>query len=290
MKLRINKITAQSILIKSDLPGSDWVINPYNGCSFGCIYCYAAQIARWQHPDEDWSSYVDIKVNAPQLLKTALIRLEKRFSGKDFGSIFFSSVTDPYQPIEMQYHLTQQCLQVLADFEYEGNIAIQTKSPLISSDIAILKILKNVTIGFTITALDDQIAQFLEVKAPPISSRLEALDKLHQAGISTYAFIGPILPYIINKPDSVDQILDKLEEVGVSEVWFEHINVSSKIKARLYEFLAKTKPELVRMFDETNTQDYRNRLDALIFKVMQRRKLKMGLNQVIYHHNLPKKK
>jgi DNA repair photolyase len=72
MPIKINLIQAKSIFTKSGLPGSDYVINPYNGCLFACAYCYAAQIARWKHPQEQWGSYLDVKTNAPELLKIEL--------------------------------------------------------------------------------------------------------------------------------------------------------------------------------------------------------------------------
>ena len=78
MLTKINEIRAKTILTKSGLPGSDWVINPYNGCQFACMYCYAAQIARWNHPNEEWGSFVDVKMNAPELLKIELEKLEKK--------------------------------------------------------------------------------------------------------------------------------------------------------------------------------------------------------------------
>ena len=125
---KINELQSKTILTKTNLPASDWVINPYNGCQFACTYCYAAQIARWKHPNEEWGSYVDVKTNAPELLKKELEKLEKKTDKKDFGVIFFSSVTDPYQGLEAKYKLTRQCLKVLADFGYEGKISILTKS------------------------------------------------------------------------------------------------------------------------------------------------------------------
>ena len=176
---KINQITAKSIFIKSGLPASDWVVNPYNGCLFGCMYCYAAQIARWKHPDEEWGTYVDVKTNAPELLKKELETLEKRIHTKNFGSVFLSSVTDPYLGLESKYHLTRQCLEVLADFGYEGNVSIQTKSPLAIQDIDVLKRLKDVTVGFTVTTLDDNVSRFLETKAPPVSARIDALRQLN---------------------------------------------------------------------------------------------------------------
>lgn len=287
---KINLLEAKTILTKSGLPGSDWVINPYNGCLFACMYCYAAQIARWKHPDEVWGSYLDVKINAPELLKAELEKLEKKFGKKDFGSIFFSSVTDPYVGLEAKYQLTRKCLEVLADFGYSGNLAIQTKSPLVTKDIDILKRLKKVTVGFTVTTLDDKVSRFLETKAPPVSLRLKALKDLHDAGIKTYAFIGPILPYFTNNKGKINQLLDKLQAVGVKEIWFEHINLSPKIKTRLYQFLKKEAPDLIPEFDKANTERYRQELEVVIAKALKGRNLKMGLGKVIHHRQLPKKK
>ena len=107
---KINELQAKSVFTKSGLPASDWVINPYNGCLFGCMYCYATQIARWKHPTEQWGSYLDVKLNAPEVLARELTALEKRRNTKDFGSVFFSSVTDPYVGLEAKYRLTRKCL------------------------------------------------------------------------------------------------------------------------------------------------------------------------------------
>lgn len=286
---KITELQAKSIFTKSGLPGSDWVINPYNGCLFGCMYCYAAQIARWKHPNEEWGTYLDVKLNAPELLKQELAKLEKRHKTKDFGSVFFSSVTDPYVGVEAKYQLTRRCLEVLADFGYAGAVSVQTKSPLVTRDIDMLARLKNASVGFTITSLDDKISAFLEVMAPPISRRLDALKKLHDAGISTYAFVGPILPHFLVDQQILKILLDELQEVGVTEVWFEHINLSPKIKERLYDYLSKKAPELIEVFDQANTQEYRNQLDDFIVAEMKSRGLTLGLNKVIHHRSLPKK-
>ena len=290
MKIKINIIEAKTILTKSGLPGSDWVINPYNGCLFGCMYCYSAQIARWKHPNEEWGTYLDIKMNAPELLKKELSNLEKRLKGKDFGSVFLSSVTDPYVGMEAKYKLTRKCLEVLADFGYKGEIAIQTKSPLATRDIDILKRLKHVTIGFTVTTLDDKVSRFLEVKAPPVSSRIRALKELHDSDIATYAFVGPILPYFTSNEHKINELLDKLKEVGVKEVWFEHINLNPRIKLQLFNFLRKESPELIPEFERADTEEYREKLDKIINKAVQKRNLKMGLGTVIHHKRLLKKK
>jgi DNA repair photolyase len=192
--------------------------------------------------------------------------------------------------MEAKYQLTRKCLEVLADFGYEGSISIQTKSPLVTKDIDILKRINNVMVGFTVTTLDDKVSRFLEVKAPPVSTRLAALKKLHEVKIPTYAFIGPILPYFIKSKEKISQLLDKLQDVGVKEVWFEHLNLSPRTKSRLYKYLQQEAPELMSEFEKADTEEYRNNLETVIHEILKGRNLKLGLNKVIYHKKLPQKK
>ena len=288
MITNINEITAKTILTKTSLPGCDYVVNPYNGCQFACMYCYAAQIARWKHPKEEWGTYLDVKTNAPQLLKKELEKLEKKYNSKDFGIIWFSSVTDPYTPLEAKYKLTRQCLQVLLDFGYQGEVALQTKSGLIIRDIDLFKQFKKLSIGFTITTLDDQVSQFLEVLAPPTSLRLQAIEKLSNEGIHTYAFIGPLLPYFIKTPESINKLLDRLQSAGITEIWFEEVNLKGPIKHRLYEYLQKNNPKLIPEFEIADNAQYRQKMDKIIYDCLKDRNLKLGLGHVIYHHDLKK--
>lgn len=285
MPITVKLIEAKSIFIKSGLPASDWVINAYNGCIFGCAYCYAASMARWKHPNEEWGSYLDVKINAPGILKVELEKLAYKLNTKNFGSVFLSSITDPYVGLEGKYKLTRACLEVLADFGYEGKICIQTKSPLVTRDIDVLKRLKNVSVGFTVTTLDDKVSQFLEVRAPKSSERIKALKRLHEEKISTYAFIGPILPYFTAMGDKINELLDQLQEVGVKEVWFEHINLKGFIKTRLYEYLRNEAPHLIPHFDKTLGEEYRTELDQVIHRALEGRNMRMGYGKVIFHNS-----
>ena len=290
MLTKINEIQAKSVLTKSGLPGSDFVVNPYNGCQFACMYCYAAQIARWKHPGEEWGSFLDVKLNAPELLKAELEKLEKKFKSKNFGTIFFSSVTDPYPGMEAKFQLTRKCLEVLADFGYEGEISVQTKSGLITKDINVFKRLKKVLVGFTVTTLDDKVSRFLEVEAPPVSARIEAIKKLNENGISTYAFIGPVLPYFIKSKNKINKLLDELQKAGVKEVWFEHIHLNTAVKARLFNYLKSEDLKILEEFERSDNAEYREDLEKVIYECLEGRKLKLGLGKILYHKDLPKKK
>lgn len=147
------EITARSIITKSNLPEADYVINPYTGCSHACRYCYARFMKRFTGHSEPWGSFVDVKLNAPDLIP------EK--SGKYRGkSVFLSSVTDPYLPQEKNYGLTRQILERLIPLE--PRLGIQTKSDLIVRDIDILKQFESCEAGLTITTLDDKVRKEIE--------------------------------------------------------------------------------------------------------------------------------
>ncbi len=115
-----------------------------------------------------------MKVNASEILGKNLESLAKKSKNpKDFGTIFFSSVTDPYIGQEAKFRLTRQCLKRLIEFGYEGGVSFLTKSPLIRRDIDLIKKL-NAHVGFTVTTLDDRVSRFLEGNSPPVSYRLAA--------------------------------------------------------------------------------------------------------------------
>jgi len=284
MKFSINQIKAKSILQKSGLP-VDWVVNPYSGCRFGCKYCYAIFVGRWRHPDEEWGTYVDVKINAPELLKKELTNKLKRAKAKNIGSIFFSSVTDPYQGLEAKYQLTRKCLQVIKDLDYQGQISILTKSHLVTRDIDIFKQLKNVEVGLTVTSTGDSISQYLETYAPPNQERIKALKKLNQAGIKTYAFVGPLLPHFVWQEKKLEDLFNQLKQTGVSYIYLEHINLSKYIRDRLYKYL-KNKPRLLAKFKQAQKPEYRKKLDSLLMRLVKKTKLKLAYQKPFYHKDM----
>lgn len=283
--VRINEIQAKSILTTSNLPGADFVVNPYVGCLFGCQYCYASFIGRWKHPGQEWGTFCDIKINAAEILRKDLERLVKKTGKKDFGMIFFSSVTDPYLGLEAKYKITRQCLQVLVDFGYQGAIGIQSKSPLITRDIDLFKKL-NAEVGLTITSTSDKTSRFLETGAPPVSTRFEALCKLNQDGIKTYAFVGPLLPHFATSEKVLSDLFAKIHQTGTKSVWLEHINLSPKIRARLFSYLEQKQPKLIPVFQKALNREYRHQLESQIKKALKKTKLKVLGGGVIYHHSL----
>lgn len=283
MKLKIREIKARSILSKTGLPDCDWVVNPYSGCRFGCKYCYAAFVGRFRHPNEEWGSYVDVKVNAPELLKKELETKLRGKKAKDIGIIFISSVTDPYQGIEAKYQLTRGCLQVFAEIGYENEIGILTKSGLVTRDIDIFKKLKDVEVGLTVTSTGDPISNYLETYATPNQERIKALKALHQAGIRTYAFVGPLLPHFVWMEKEMENLFSELKQSGVGYIYLEHINLSKYIRDRLFTHLRKDYPEELEKFIKAQSPQYRRKLDELLGKLTKKVGIKVAYQKPIYH-------
>lgn len=277
----IKEIKSKSILQKSGLPDADWVINPYTGCEFACKYCYAAFVGRFRHPNEQWGSYVDIKINAPQLLKNELKKKLK--NKKDIGTIFLSSVTDPYQDLEAKYQLTRKCLQVLLDFDYQGKISILTKSIFVTRDIDLFTQLHNIEVGLTITSTGDPISKYLETHAAPHESRLKALAHLSRKGINTYVFVGPLLPHFVWQKKEMKKLLKSIKKAGAKYIYVEHLNLGSAIKQRLFNFLKEDYPKLVEKFEEAAKPKYKAELDKMIYSLLRELKLPLA-NEQIYDH------
>ena len=181
--MKVQEIYSKSILSPSKV--YDYVINPYVGCQHACSYCYARFMKRFTGHREPWGDFVDIKINAPDLLNKEIRKKKK-------GTVWISGVCDPYQPLEAKYGLTRKCLDILVQNDWPA--VVQTRSPLVLRDMDIFKKSKDIEVGLSITTADDEIRKIFEPNAPSIMERLRAVETLHQNGIRTYVMIAPMLP------------------------------------------------------------------------------------------------
>ena len=199
----VTEVVTKTALVRSRIPGVEFVINPYTGCGHGCQYCYATFMSKYsrQHQDATWGSFVEVKTNIVDVLDAELARKRKA------GVAMLSSVCDPYQPVERRYELTRQCILILR--EYGWGIDILTRSPLVTRDIDLLTSCVGASVGFSIPTDDDSVRKILEPRAPAIDRRIQALAQLHDAGIRTWVFIAPMLPM---KPETlIERILPHID-------------------------------------------------------------------------------
>lgn len=239
-KMRTNEIRVKNILSKSKV--HDWTVNPYRGCQHGCSYCYARFMKRFTGHKENWGEFVDVKVNAPELLAEEVKK-------KKVGRVWISGVCDPYQPIEERYELTKKCLKILQRNSWP--VTIQTKSPLVLRDLELLKRFGQLEVGFTITTADEEVRKIFEPRTFPIHDRINALKKLHQENIKTYVMIAPMLP----KTESLPSILEGKIDYAIIDRMNYHYAGWAYRKYKLEwamenEFFIQKGNELVGLFKE----------------------------------------
>ncbi len=223
--LRVSEILVKSALNRSGLPEYDYVLNPYSGCFHGCIYCFAPDFTRESEARERWGSTVFVKANLLEVLK-------REISSKMRGLVGISSVTDPYHFIEGKYRLVREGLKLLLANGFR--ISIQTKSPLVLRDMDLLaRYRKSLDVGFTITALDRNLAEILEPYAPEPSSRAAAVRKLSEAGIKTWIFLGPIIGGINDSHAGILPVLELAAETSSRVIydWYTPYRGSTRMMA-----------------------------------------------------------
>ena len=225
--MKCNETVCKTALSKSSLPGLDYSLNPYTGCGHGCIYCYAPATLRYSGA-EPWGTFVTAKTNIPALLEKELRRSTK-------GVVGISTVTDPYQPVEGKLRLTRSCLEVLLAKQFP--VCIQTKSALVLRDVDVIGEFREREVGLTITTLDYEASAILEPGASPPGERLDALKRLSDAGITTWAFVGPIVPGLVDE-ERLTAILGRVRDAGASKVLVDRLRLKPGLWQRMEPALA----------------------------------------------------
>lgn len=188
------------------LSGYTHSLNPYTGCSFGCSYCYVRQMPVSLFREGEWGSWVDVKNGAAHVLKKELHRAK----AKGPVTIFMSSSTDPYQPIEHKEKVTRSLLEVMLE-DPPDFLFVQTRSPLVSRDIDLLRQFKEkVRVSMTMETDSETIRKHFTPMAPPIQARFKTLEKLAAADIPTQVAIAPILPSGEYFPLKLKQLVDRI--------------------------------------------------------------------------------
>ena len=222
----IKEIKVKNYLTKSNLPGIDFVINPYIGCSHACRYCYASFMKKITNHSENWGDFIDIKLTEEEI---DLKKIQNK-------TIFLSSVTDPYLSFEKEYLITRSILEEIKNSNCK--LIITTKSSLILRDLDILKQIKNLTVCISINTIDEKFKNDMD-KASSIKERIKTLKILHENNISTVAFISPIFPYITDIKDIIESVKDY-----VDFCWFENLKLRANYKKDILNYIKDNYKEL----------------------------------------------
>ena len=205
---------------------SDWeggwryTVNCYRGCVHGCTYCFARQYHEYlgYGAGTDFETKIVVKPNAPKIL-----REELKKSRTKMPHIDFSFATDPYLPLEANYELTRQCLQICAEFGVP--VGVITKSPLVTRDIDVLSKLNNIFVCFSLPFLTKEKSNPFEPYTPVPEARFRAMETIANAGIPVGIGIAPVIPGY-NESD-IPKLLERAKKAGASHAFMSMLHLDT---------------------------------------------------------------
>lgn len=243
----VKEIETKNVLTQSNLPVSDYSVNPYVGCAHACKYCYASFMKRFTGHSEPWGAFVDVK-HWPPILRP------ERYAGKE---LFIGSVTDPYQPLEETCKRTRALLEQLQGSGCK--ISIATKSDLVLRDLDLIKTFPDARVSWSINTLDEDFRKEMD-EAVSIERRLAAMKAFHDAGVRTTCFISPIFPGITDPPAII-----RRAKAHCNLIWLENLNLRGSYKAVILGYIREKHPDLLALYQaiyQRNDRAYWALLDA----------------------------
>ena len=262
----VRETVCKTILNRSGL--SDYSLNCYTGCAHACAYCYARFMQRFHPHDEPWGAFVDVKVNAVEVLKRQLRRAEP-------GSVFVSSACDGWQPIEAHWRLTRRCCELLLERGF--SLHVLTKSTLVLRDFDLF-MGHPVQVGVTVTTLDERLKELWEPGTASAEERFAVIDAARRAGLQTSVMYGPLLPFLSDSQASIAALLDRAADLGIDRIWVDAMNPRPRVWPAVAELLREKFPELVPayrkiLFDPSSRAMYKKELRSRIDDAARRKSL-----------------
>jgi DNA repair photolyase len=226
-----------------------WTINPYRGCEFGCVYCYA----RYTHDflelrdPMDFERRIFVKRMAAEVLSRTLSRTP---IGED--AIAIGTATDPYQPAERKFKLTRSMLEVFANLS-GLNLSITTKSALVTRDLDLLMKINrrsHLQVNISLITVDRRLQRILEPRAPRPGLRLRALNLLSRAGIRTNLLMMPMIPGLTDDPARIESVIRVAKRAGAEGLWWRSLYLKPAAARRFIPFIRENFPHLAPRIDE----------------------------------------
>jgi len=265
---------------KSDRVPFDWTLNPYRGCEFGCKYCYARYTHEFMefYDGNEFETRIFAKAWDEREFKDELRRLDKG------DLIALGTATDPYQPAERRFMLTQKMLTVMAR-ETGRRLGITTKSDLVARDAELLAEIASrngVRVSMTITTSDAALARALEPMAPRPDLRLQAVRTLSEAGVPVSVTCSPIMPGINDSESSLDRLAAEAKAHGAIGFGGHPLFLQPCAQRVFFPFLEERFPQLARAYREQFERSaflrgsYPEKLQKRIVAIRERHQMATG--------------
>lgn len=246
MTIEYQEYRCKSILIKHKMVDEDWFwvkysAHPYVGCAFGCHFCYFRAEKYLNYvPCDQFHKVIRIKINAPQMLKKQLSRVEKNVI-----------IAGDWQPAEKKYGLSRKMLEVIRDLNFP--LHILERSPLLTRDLDILEEIDQTTwccVSYSFSTVDEGIVRIFEHRAPTAKKRMESMKKISDKGILTGLSYMPILPYITDDREHIEDTISTAKEHGAQYILAASMTMEGQQRDWVMKFVEEHYPELVTKYQD----------------------------------------
>ncbi|WP_111264914.1 PA0069 family radical SAM protein [Marilutibacter maris] len=238
---QVREERARSVISRNDSPdiGFSQSVNPYRGCEHGCVYCFARPSHAYLDlsPGLDFETRLFAKTNAAERLRHELSKPSYRCA-----PIALGINTDAYQPIERDYRITRQCLELLAECRHP--VSFVTKGAAILRDLDLLAAMASerlVTVYVSVTTLDNRLSARMEPRAAAPHTRLKAIRALAEAGVPVGVLVAPVIPMINDR--ELEAILEAAHAAGARSAGHVLLRLPHELKQVWREWLQLHYPD-----------------------------------------------
>jgi len=293
-EVTIREIEAKSILRKHKKIDS-WFIshygmNLYRGCAHNCVYCDGR--SEGYYVDGEFGENVSVKVNAIEILRRELNPRRKRTPLKRSFIMMGGGVGDSYQPAEKKYQLTRRALHLV--HEYRFPVHVLTKSTLVKRDSDILKRINEqdrAIVSFSFSSANDEISAIFEPGVPSPSERLKTLAFFKKEGIACGMFLLPVIPFLTDTPELMEETIGKASELGVDFIIFGGMTLKDgKQKDYFFNVLEERYPELIKEYQNLYkgnkwgqaTAEYYNSINSVFSSTARKYNIPKRIQPALY--------
>jgi len=224
----------KKITNKDTLFAGDYIVDPYQNCEFGCLYC-----------DSSFDKTIFIKTNAPEILREELKKHDK-------GMIIVGSVHDPYQKIEKNCKITRNLLEIISESGFSCHIL--TKSDLVLRDLDVLSKIKNCIVTMSISSVNKSVYNIFERDVPLSTIRINILEELRKSGIRSGLAVIPIFPFITEV--ELNEIFRTAKASKADYLLYKHLELKGDQKNIFFEIINKYYPDLLKKYEKLYENSY----------------------------------